>query len=78
MVTGGLGRHAPLSGTPKTLYLLHVGADNRHPWTEIDDAMEANSTTNLDMRAFVHVVEHQSFAAAAKALELTRPPYQNW
>jgi DNA-binding transcriptional LysR family regulator len=33
--------------------------------------MEPNSTTNLDMRAFVHVVEHQSFAGAAKALGLT-------
>ena len=33
--------------------------------------MEANSTTNLDTRAFVHVVERQSFAAAAKALDLT-------
>jgi DNA-binding transcriptional LysR family regulator len=33
--------------------------------------MEANSTTSLDTRAFVHVVEHQSFAAAAKALDLT-------
>jgi DNA-binding transcriptional LysR family regulator len=33
--------------------------------------MEANPTTNLDMRAFVRVVEQQSFAAAAKALGLT-------
>jgi DNA-binding transcriptional LysR family regulator len=33
--------------------------------------MEANPMTNLDMRAFVRVVEHRSFAAAAKALGLT-------
>jgi DNA-binding transcriptional LysR family regulator len=33
--------------------------------------MEPISTTNLDMRAFVLVVEQQSFAGAAKALGLT-------
>jgi DNA-binding transcriptional LysR family regulator len=57
---------------PSSVFIVFQSAesDNPRPWNQIDEFLERMDAPG-DMRAFVRVVERQSFSAAATSLGLT-------